>query len=558
MKDIGKKSFAAISAAVLLMSGYFIAGVLLFANALYNEVNTRDMEEAVQTLGVLVPPSLFDAGREGEAAAWIGRFRGTSPYRFTLIRPDGKVIAETERESDNMENHLNRPEFQSAVSEGTGIARRVSATLGQDYVYAAVTVRGEKGEEAGVFRISRLIPSFSGRFAAGSLPFLFCGFLLILGGCIELYRFSRSLSRSLELKLDTELEAKTRELTARTAEAEAEGRRREAILDSMSEGVMALNGDLRIIMANPRLCSLFDAGEEIAGLSLLELSHSAELEEAARQVLTGGKPVEMTLNRHVSGASQYLQVRAAPMGGDRGIVMALGDITRLVRLEQIRKDFAANVSHELRTPIQVIKGFAETLLESPPENREGISHFAEIIARNAQRMENITTDLMTLVSLEDENSPRPPREETAAAPLIAEAVDMAEAAARKKNILIETECSPDLRAKLYGPLVVQALINLLDNGIKYSEKGSRLWVSAFLENRELVIEVKDEGIGIPAEHLDRIFERFYRVDRARSREAGGTGLGLAIVRHICLLHNGKAEAESHTGEGSVFRLRLPM
>ena len=172
-------------------------------------------------------------------------------------------------------------------------------------------------------------------------------------------------------------------------------------------------------------------------------------------------------------------------------------------------------------------------------------------------MENITNDLLSLVSLEDENSPRPPMEETVLAPLITEAAGMVEIAAGKKDISIEVFCPPDLKAKLYGSFVIQALVNLLDNGIKYSKAGSRIRVYAYSDESQLVIEVKDEGIGIPAEHMSRIFERFYRVDRARSRDEGGTGLGLAIVRHIALLHNGSAEVESHAGEGSVFRLKLP-
>jgi two-component system phosphate regulon sensor histidine kinase PhoR len=241
------------------------------------------------------------------------------------------------------------------------------------------------------------------------------------------------------------------------------------------------------------------------------------------------------------------------------VVIVLGDISRLVKLEHIRKDFAANVSHELRTPIQVLKGFAENILDSSLDDKEQTRRFVEIIRKNAQTMENLTNDLLTLVSLESENSPRLLMEETFLAPLIAEAVGMVEIAARKKNISIETSCPSDLSAKIYGPFIIQALVNLLDNGVKYTatDSGSRIKVKAFKEGQQLVIEVKDKGIGIPAEHMGRIFERFYRVDRARSREAGGTGLGLSIVRHIALLHKGTVEAESHAGEGSLFRLRLP-
>ncbi|MDR2103003.1 MAG: hypothetical protein LBP42_02750 [Treponema sp.] len=176
-------------------------------------------------------------------------------------------------------------------------------------------------------------------------------------------------------------------------------------------------------------------------------------------------------------------------------------------------------------------------------------------------MENLTNDLLILVSLEDEGTPRPDKEEFKVGELLDEAVQSVEYQARKKNITIIPRCCPDLSARLYGAFIVQALVNLLDNAVKYSPPGSRVWAEAALAggpSGELVFTLRDEGIGIPAKHLDRIFERFYRVDKARSREASGTGLGLAIVRHIALLHRGSVEAESHAGEGSIFRIRLPL
>jgi len=349
-------------------------------------------------------------------------------------------------------------------------------------------------------------------------------------------------------------------LKARLEEAEAEYRRHEAILNSMFDGVAALDNNLNITLVNPRFCSFFGFDDEkrARGVSFLDFTKSPELEYAARQVLTAEQSLELTIRRYASGTEQHLRVFATPMEKGSGVVIVLRDISRLVKLEQVRKDFAANVSHELRTPIQVIKGFAETILDSALDDKKETRRFVEIISRSAQTMENITGDLLMLVSLEDENVVHPSMRETALYPLLSEAAGLVEIAARKKNIAIKISCKEDLTAKLYGPLIIQAIVNLLNNAVNYSGAGSRVKISAYLEGEELIIEVKDEGIGIPAEHLDRIFERFYRVDRARSREAGGTGLGLAIVRHIALFHGGNAEVESHAGEGSVFRLRLPL
>jgi len=592
MITIWRKSYSAVAAAVFIVSVYFITGILLYSSAQYNEINTKNLIETAGILEALTPSSVFS--EENSLKAWTlqvknyksGISETVLQYRITLIRRNGQVIFDTHADSIVMEDHLDRPEFQTAITGGIGTSRRQSTTLGQEYSYVTVGIKDQRAQIAGVLRLSVLVPGFSSRFLSSAFPFLLGGFLLILGACIGLSRYFRRVSLSIEKKLDEVLDEKIQELKERTEEAEAERLRLQAILNSMFEGVIALDEKLNITLVNPRLCSFFgvDRDKDVRGVSLLSFSGSVELDNVARQVISSGQPSELTLKLYVSGIEQHFLVFSTPLEKGRGVVIVLGDISRLVKLEQVRKDFAANVSHELRTPIQIVKGFSENILDSSLDDKEEIRRFVGIIKKNAQIMENLTNDLLTLVSLEDEGSSRPAMEETLLAPLIAEAADMVGIAARKKDISINISCPADLRAKLYGPFIIQALVNLLDNGIKYSNSGSRIKVNAFLEpaaetgsqgtreepqscrtsvggpspgGSQLVIEVKDKGIGIPAEHMGRIFERFYRVDRSRSREEGGTGLGLSIVRHIALLHNGSAEVESHAGEGSVFRLRLP-
>jgi two-component system phosphate regulon sensor histidine kinase PhoR len=585
MINILRKSSTIIAAAVLIISVYFIAGVLYIASTQYNEINAGNLNETVKTLGSLTPASVFSD--ESVAEDWVYRIGNSVPYRITLISRNGQVIFDTDIDSTEMGDHLDRPEFQAAFITGSGSIRRHSTTFGQDYIYAALGIKDSKGDTAGILRISRQVPSFSSRLFGFTFPLLIGGFILILGVCAGIYIYSRRISSSTEEKLDIELDEKKRELETRGKEAESEGLRLQAILNSMSEGVIALDSERKITLVNPRACSLFEYMTEkdancinFRGMPLLEFSRSTELEDAAREVLSSGRPLELTIKRHYYGNEQHYRVYATPLETapysptpqgsiaasplptphSHGVVIVLGNISRLVKLEQVRKDFAANVSHELRTPIQIIKGFAENILESSPDetNTNEVRHFVEIIRKNAEIMENLTNDLLTLVSLEDDNSPRINMEQTSLETLIQEAVTMVEITARKKKIAIDISCPPELSAKLYGSFIIQALVNLLDNGIKYSGPDSRIKVKAFMEESWLVIEVKDKGIGIPAEHINRIFERFYRVDRARSRAAGGTGLGLSIVRHIALLHGGKVEAKSHVGEGSVFRLKLPM
>jgi two-component system phosphate regulon sensor histidine kinase PhoR len=311
-------------------------------------------------------------------------------------------------------------------------------------------------------------------------------------------------------------------------------------------------------------------------LSLLEATRSTELEWASRKVLESGIPEETELSFHSNGTERRFKVSITPFSSEKhlsfgtangsaaspGIVIVMDDLTRITRLEQIRKDFVANVSHELRTPVQLIKGFSETVLDLPlvsaqEEETAALRHYIEIIRKNADVMENLIGDLLSLASLEDESGIRTDREELFLAPLFAEASALVELQAKKNNTVIVTECPPELKSKLYGTFIIQALVNLLDNAIKYSPEASQVFARAFQKENFTVLEVQDWGIGIPGEHQERIFERFYRVDKARSKEAGGTGLGLSIVRHIALLHGGKTELDSHAGKGSVFRLIIP-
>ena len=566
---------AFVTAAVLIVSAYFITGLLLYSSAQYNEVNINNLKESLVTLGRLTPPAVFS--NSGEAAEWSSQFgkntgsQFDTSYRITLIRRNGQVAFDTGADTAAMEDHLARPEFQDAVRGGIGAARRKSATMGVDYIYAAIGIRDSDSRIAGVLRLSRPVPGFFSRLAGSAFPFLAGGFLLILASLAGLYLLFRNVLNSMEVSQAAELREKLLLLEDQSQINEGTSRQLRAVLSSMFDGVMVLDSGLYIILANPRLCVLFGFNgdqNDLKGKPLLELCRSAELEENVRNVLETGQPAEFNLTRYATGGEQHLRVYAVPMKpgfGQNGpdLLVVLGDIGRLVKLEQVRKDFADNVSHELRTPIQVIKGFTENILDSSLDDKEQIRHFAGIIYRNAQLMENLTHDLLTLVSLEDDNGPRILMEETLLAPLISEAVSMVEITAKKKNITIECTCPEDLKVKVYGPYIIQALVNLLDNGVKYSNADSRVKVKAYTEAEYLFIEVKDKGKGIPAEHLGRIFERFYRLDRARSRETGkeaekGTGLGLAIVRHIAMLHHGNVDVESHAGEGSTFKLSLPI
>jgi two-component system phosphate regulon sensor histidine kinase PhoR len=356
------------------------------------------------------------------------------------------------------------------------------------------------------------------------------------------------------------------ELDARVRETEAESRERAAILDGMAEAVLALDREFRVRVANPaaRLLFGFGEGESPIGEALLRVTRSVELQSAAEACLRGGGPLETELAIY-GEAERWFQAFVAPLaaiagGATGGLVIVLNNITRLRRLERVRKDFVANVSHELRTPIHLIKGFTEALAEGALEDPAQARRFLEIMEGNAARMESLIDDLLTLARLEQEGEAWLQCEVVGVAALLEEAVAAVLPKAEDRGIEIGLSAPADLEARVNAGLLVQAVVNLLDNAVKYSPPGSRVSVAASRTDEEdrFLIEVSDRGMGIPAKDLPRIFERFYRVDKARSKELGGTGLGLAIVRHIALAHEGSVSVESVAGEGSRFALRLPL
>jgi two-component system phosphate regulon sensor histidine kinase PhoR len=239
-------------------------------------------------------------------------------------------------------------------------------------------------------------------------------------------------------------------------------------------------------------------------------------------------------------------------------VIVLNDVTEVQRLENVRRDFVANVSHELKTPVASIKGFVETLLDGALNDRNDARRFLGIVARQADRLAAIIEDLLALSRIEQsETSGKLPLDQLPLSGILITASDDCRPRAVERSIRLEVECPPDLTVTVNGPLLEQAVINLVDNAIKYSEAGKAVWLSADNDATGPAIRVRDEGCGIAAEHLPRLFERFYRVDKARSRVLGGTGLGLSIVKHIVQAHAGTIVVESTPGVGTTFTIRLP-
>ena len=337
-----------------------------------------------------------------------------------------------------------------------------------------------------------------------------------------------------------------------------EGARREAILDSMVEGVLAVDRDLRLLFCNNSLARRLGRPLPVTpGIPILELIRDPLLLEIMKQVLAGGKYVEQRLTLRGAEAHTF-EVLAGPLAGPStsGAMAILHDVTELERLERVRTDFVANVSHELRTPLAAIRGYAETLLDGALEDRENNRKFVEVILAQATRLTNIASDLLSLSELESIGVSDEPRSVSVRA-AVGAALRTVESSARLRGVRLRCEEVEDVRVKGTDLRLEQVLVNLLDNAVKFSKPNGEVALEAKTMNGAVSISIVDQGVGIPSEDLPRIFERFYRVDKARSREVGGTGLGLSIVKHAVEQMGGTVSVESRLGEGAKFTVSIP-
>lgn len=574
--------FLIIVLAVLIITGYTSRSIQQFYHAqIISDLQVRARVAGDQLLEKLVTnspdiqPLCRELGKEIDA-------------RVTLVLPSGIVTADSDDEPSTMENHGDRPEIKHAIEQGMGSSVRFSHTLNKNMMYVALPLK-DGSNILGVVRVAFPLTRLQDALSMVYTKTLSGGVITVILAVLLSWYISHKLSASLnEMKSGAErfargdfsqpvsipkphemgrlaqaLNQMAAQMDDRIQTVLSQRNQQEAVLSSMVEGVIALDGEQRVISLNQAAARLIGVPLEHAqGEPLTEIINNPSLKAFVLHSLETPTPMESEISAQ-GQETQILQAHGAVLrdaqGEEIGAVVVLNDVTRLRRLEQVRRDFVANVSHELRTPITSIKGFVETLLDGAMDSPDDARRFLQIIAKQADRLNAILGDLLTLSRIEEEEKKALIQiEQGSLYDALVGAIQQCEGKADEKGIPIELECDPAITAPMNASLIEQAVANLIDNAIKYSESGEKVTVSGTCAEGEVIICVQDQGCGIPPEHLPRLFERFYRVDKARSRSMGGTGLGLSIVKHIAKAHAGRVTIESTVGKGSVFSICLPV
>ena len=507
--------------------------------------------------------------------AFAKKYARRQEVRITIIDMDGTVLGESEESPSDMENHKDREEVKKAMTgESASIVRR-SSTLGMDYCYCAVPVRTDSFE--GVLRVSVPLEELHAlrlEYMRSTIFMLAIGVLLIAGLVIAFTRFiadpidevieaaGKIAEGSYGIRLKTRqnsqigkladsfnwmsgrLEAAVKELKDRNNELEA-------ILRSMRNGVLAINGRDEILFYNDALMNLIGHRGDFLGESVYHLVRSSLIFDVIEKVRESRDVICEEGQSRIMG-EQYLRITGTVLNREkeqsRSVLLIIEDITDVKKLENMRSDFVSNVTHELKTPLTSIRGFVDTLKQGAIKDEQYARKFLDIIDIEAERLYTLIQDILLLSEIESGSDYN--IQDCDVNGIIDETLNLLQPKIEQKPEVdvIFQPCNPDRMKQLF--------INLIDNAVKNTEKGS-VTVTCRVHNDHLMISVKDTGIGIPKEHLSRIFERFYRVDKGRSRKMGGTGLGLSIVKHIVEMYEGDIFVSSEVGEGTEFIIKLP-
>ena len=504
--------------------------------------------------------------------------------RITIVKEDGAVLADSRHNPYVMENHSNRPEIKAVIDgKEFGISSRESTTLNQDMYYVA-SLYNIDGQTF-VLRLAKSLQNINRIIRVDIYKYLIFLIILLFLSNIVVWYYSKAIItplkkiKNMAKEISTGERSKIQEVKYSNSELGSlvqeynrlgqeldnkidsimeEKNKLTAILNSMTEGVIATDKEKRILVMNPTACELLNVNcENIEGKNFITEIRDHRFDDFLNDVLNEEEhyTTEMTFkNPDKIHLECNFQTITDNQGEIIGAVIVLIDVTRLKQLEQMRKDFVANVSHELKTPLTSIRGYADTVIDNEITDFETLENFVGIISKEATRLNLLINDLLDLSKLEADYFELKPDD---IEDILDKPLRILESEAKKKNIEIVKQFDENLPlVKMNKSQIENLLINLIDNAIKYNEEGGKIFVRAYEKNNKVFMEVEDTGIGIPEKEQDRIFERFYRVDKARSKEVGGTGIGLSIVKHIVKGHNGEIEVNSVKGQGTNFKFYL--
>ncbi len=562
-----------------------------------------DLEARAKLISGRVTEYLAE-GREEKLREYVVRAGRESGTRITVISEDGQVVADSNENPKVMDNHRHRLEIEKAFAGGIGKSRRFSNTLDEMLLYVAIPLRvplqqvlenGVSGEvvsavlrtSVSVATLEKTLAAIKIRIGVGAMAIMF------LAGIITLL-ISRNISKPLEQMTKSaerfsrgDFSERMLPMARKTASLEVitlassmdrmaelldekiqaiitHRNQLETVFSSMVEAVIAIDTEERVISLNDAAAELFDVDRKTApGRIVQQIVRNVNLQQQISHTLASKECLEEEIVFHDIDGDRFLQTNIVTLsngiGENVGVLVVMNDVTKLRRLENVRRDFVANVSHELRTPITSIRGYVETLLDGALDIREDAERFLHIVLRQSERLTTIIDDLLALSRIEEDSKQDQIRlKKGPLRPVIESAIQTCQLKADEAGVKMVIDCADNILVEMNTTLLEQALVNLLINGITYSKQGDMVTVEGVVsgddQGNTVRIVVRDTGCGIAKKHLPRLFERFYRSDKARSRTLGGTGLGLAIVKHIAQAHNGKIEVASEEGKGSEFTL----
>ena len=527
--------------------------------------------------------SLIVSGNFNDLQNWIINFGKKINSRLTVVLPSGQVIADSQSPLNHLDNHKDRPEVKAAFAGKVGMSIRFSDTLNQETIYLAIPIENNK-RPIGVLRLSESTENLRSSLRGTFSKFFLGSSLVILALVLIIGFYSKSLSLSLEKissisenfskkgfseKMKTgpwdsyEISSLVKSLnkmsdliTDQINKIIKQKKEQEAVFSSMLEGVLTIDTDRKIYKINHSAKKIFhlEMEKDYRGIPLKEVIRTKKVEDFYDEIIVtkGFLDREIILEN-----DQIFQVHGSGIQGEAenilGALLVFNDISGLRKLESHRRDFVANVSHELKTPLTTISGYLENILDGTVDSPEDQLKFLKIVQKQSLRLEKIIEDLLILSQVEMDTNGSLSGEVLEISPILSSVKSLFNE--KTENIIVD--CEKNLKARVNSHLLEIAIGNLLGNALRYGNKNSPIKLAAKTINGEIEISVKDEGIGISAEHHHRLFERFYSVDKSRSREFGGSGLGLSIVKHIALAHNGHVSVESAPGKGSKFSIFIP-